>query len=159
MNILVVLAGNKVSKEDGKGLSSNDFTDELATKLNVIYDKAALDVKFSDINTRIDSIKGSIVCVASNEEQDALLTTDTKYAGMVVYVAGTPAIPGEGNTPGIEATVGTYWSLNDDLTTWAPFGCSLSQEDMQTVFTYVQSSIEQSKYEELEDGTAYLTLL
>lgn len=40
---LLAVAANRVEKVEGKGLSTNDFTNELKTKLDEIYDKATLD--------------------------------------------------------------------------------------------------------------------
>lgn len=54
---LVNLASNKVDKEDGKGLSTNDFTDELAIKLNELYDKVTLDEKFDAITARLSKLE------------------------------------------------------------------------------------------------------
>lgn len=155
---LVAISSAKVDKVDGKGLSSNDLTDDLLTKLNSIYDKATMDEKFTQITERVETLetsggKGGIVCVDSIAERDTLLTSETKYAGMIVYVAGKAATETE------EAVAAAYYSLSDDLATWVPFTGSLSQQDMESVLSYVQSNLEHSKYEEGEDGTAYLTLL
>ena len=46
--------GNKVDKELGKGLSENDFTDELLEKLNNIEDGAKLITKLSQLENDMD---------------------------------------------------------------------------------------------------------
>lgn len=52
---LLSVAGNKVDKVEGKDLSSNDFTDVFMTKLDELYTKAQIDMKFSDITTTYDA--------------------------------------------------------------------------------------------------------
>lgn len=52
---LLAVAGNKVDKVEGKELSSNDFTDAFLTKLDELYTKAQIDMKFSDITTTYDA--------------------------------------------------------------------------------------------------------
>lgn len=54
-NALLAVAGNKVDKVEGKALSSNDFTDAFLTKLDELYTKAQIDMKFSDITTTYDA--------------------------------------------------------------------------------------------------------
>lgn len=81
-----------------------------------------------------------------------MLTSEDKFAGMIVYVAGKAA------TETTEAVPAAYYSLNDDLATWSPFSGSLSQSDMQTIVQYVEDNLETSKFEEDEEGNCYLTL-
>lgn len=52
MDALNAAIGNKVDKEDGKGLSANDFTDALLAKLNAIAE-GATKVEASDTNGKI----------------------------------------------------------------------------------------------------------
>ena len=54
---LLTLAGNKVDKQEGYGLSKNDFTDELKTKLDELYDKATVDQKISALDDRITKVE------------------------------------------------------------------------------------------------------
>lgn len=70
---LVNLASNKVDKEDGKGLSTNDFTDELATKLSELYDKAGIDEMLDDIRTRLAAVE------AATGNPTAVTAADVKY--------------------------------------------------------------------------------
>lgn len=70
---LLAVAGNKVDKEDGKGLSTNDFTDELLEKLNALYTKAQLDEKFATVQTAVDA----------NTQAVATLNADENTAGSV----------------------------------------------------------------------------
>lgn len=48
---LMDLTANKVDKVEGKGLSSNDFTNELLEKLSALYTKDELDAKFAAAGT------------------------------------------------------------------------------------------------------------
>ena len=41
---------------EGKGLSANDFTDAFMTKLDDLYNKAQLDLKFNDATAKIDAV-------------------------------------------------------------------------------------------------------
>lgn len=70
---LVNLASNKVDKEDGKGLSTNDFTDELATKLTELYTKLELDELLDDIRTRLSAVE------TATGNPTAVTAADVKY--------------------------------------------------------------------------------
>ena len=70
---LLEVAGNKVTKEEGKGLSSNDFTDELLEKLNALYTKAQSDEKFANVQAAVDA----------NTQAVATLNADENTAGSV----------------------------------------------------------------------------
>lgn len=75
------IASGKVDKVEGKGLSANDFTDAFMQKLDDLYNKAQLDLKFNDAtakidavddrvddtNARIDALKYSKVTVVDND--------------------------------------------------------------------------------------------
>lgn len=50
------IAGGKVDKVEGKGLSANDFTDAFMQKLDDLYNKAQLDLKFNDATAKIDAV-------------------------------------------------------------------------------------------------------
>lgn len=71
---LLTLAGNKVDKVDGKGLSTNDFTDELYQKLNELYDKATLDSKFDSLTSRVSALE-----MASGGDPTEITAADVKY--------------------------------------------------------------------------------
>lgn len=53
MNVIT----KKVDKEDGKGLSTNDFDNDFYTKLDDLYTKRQFDIKFSEIITRIKTLE------------------------------------------------------------------------------------------------------
>lgn len=57
---LCTIAAGKVDKVDGKQLSTEDFTTELKTKLEKLYDKATLDSKFEAVQTTLDGHTASI---------------------------------------------------------------------------------------------------
>lgn len=71
---LLTLAGNKVDKVDGKGLSTNDFTDELYQKLNELYDKATLDSKFDSLTSRVSALE-----MATGGDPTEITAADVKY--------------------------------------------------------------------------------
>lgn len=71
---LLTLAGNKVDKVDGKGLSTNDFTDELYQKLNDLYDKATLDSKFDSLTSRVSALE-----MATGGDPTEITAADVKY--------------------------------------------------------------------------------
>ena len=71
---LLTLAGNKVDKVEGKGLSTNDFTDELYQKLNELYDKATLDSKFDSLTSRVSALE-----MATGGDPTEITAADVKY--------------------------------------------------------------------------------
>lgn len=73
---LIKLIDSKVTAEDGKGLSSNDFTTFLKEKLENDYTKDEINEKFTvllkqneSINTTINEMKSSIQEVKSEVEE------------------------------------------------------------------------------------------
>ena len=72
---LLAVSGNKVDKVAGMGLSHNDFTDELKTKLDDLYTKAQLDGKFKTLTDD----------VAKNTAAITTLNGDSKVVGSVDY--------------------------------------------------------------------------
>ena len=81
--------GNKVDKETGKGLSSNDFTDTLLNKLNAIADGAQVNVidSVSDEFEVSAEKKLSVKAIASDKITGLQGALDTKIEQ--VKVAGT----------------------------------------------------------------------
>lgn len=65
---------NYVEKEEGKGLSSNDYTNEAAAKLGGIAD-GATKVEASEIegNVRINGVETSIIEIATDAEVNAVI--------------------------------------------------------------------------------------
>ena len=87
---LLAVSGNKVDKEEGKGLSSNDFTDELLTKLTDLYTKADIDNKLSEINAKIDNIQsGGVELSAENVKYESGedITNVKQALDQLLYVA------------------------------------------------------------------------
>ena len=81
--------GNKVDKETGKGLSSNDFTDALLNKLNAVADGAQVNVidSVSDEFEVSAEKKLSVKAIASDKITGLQGALDTKIEQ--VKVAGT----------------------------------------------------------------------
>ena len=80
---LIKLIESKQAKEEGKGLSTNDFTDILYEKLKNDYSKEELDKRFeviadsqNKVKIELDSLKGSIKELTSkvNENNVQLVT-------------------------------------------------------------------------------------
>ena len=60
---LVGLIATKVTAEEGKGLSTNDFTDAYKEKLEALYTKDALDTKFSNLESADEALAGRATAV------------------------------------------------------------------------------------------------
>lgn len=101
---LQTLVGDKVTKEEGKGLSTNDFTNELKTKLEQLYDKAALDGKFSTLQGSVDANTAAIALLNGNESTAGSVDYKIKQAvdGVTADVTGLESDVAE-NTAAIEA--------------------------------------------------------
>ena len=54
---LLAISDNKVDKVPGKGLSTEDFTTELKTKLEALMDNATLQEKITSLETRVSAIE------------------------------------------------------------------------------------------------------
>ena len=62
MDIIEIVVDSKVDAEEGKGLSSNDFTDELKAKLDALPTRTELDEMFSTSGgTVVEQIKNTMV--------------------------------------------------------------------------------------------------
>lgn len=77
---LLAVAGNKVDKVDGKGLSSNDFTDELLQKLNDLYTKAQLDEKFSTMQAEVDANTQAVATLTAGDTVEGSVAKQIKDA-------------------------------------------------------------------------------
>lgn len=78
---LIQLIESKQASEEGKGLSTNDFTDILYEKLKNDYTKEELVAKFDIIDTRFKSIEKDIETlkesVDSNSNNNIIVSEDT----------------------------------------------------------------------------------
>lgn len=54
---LLAISDNKVDKVPGKGLSTEDFTTELKTKLEALMDNATLQEKITSLETRVSALE------------------------------------------------------------------------------------------------------
>lgn len=52
---LYAIASGKVDREEGKTLTSNDFTDAFMNKLDELYTKSQLDMKFTELTSSFDA--------------------------------------------------------------------------------------------------------
>ena len=77
---LLAISGNKVDKEDGKGLSTEDFTTELKTKLTELYTKAQIDGLFTTANGKIDVNTAAITKLNGNSETEGSVDYKVKQA-------------------------------------------------------------------------------
>lgn len=71
---LIKLIDSKVSKEPGKGLSANDFTDFLYKKLNDDYSKEELDEKFETLVSTQNGFAERLKAI--EEERNIILSMD-----------------------------------------------------------------------------------
>lgn len=127
------LVGDKVTKVEGKGLSTNDFTNELKTKLDELYTKAQLDTKFNDVSANTTAIEklnadentegsvkymikqagGQTVQDVSTLKQDvATLKGDENTEGSVAKIVKDALDPITDETNGILATAKSYTDTN-----------------------------------------------
>lgn len=83
---LQALVGDKVTKEEGKGLSTNDFTDELKTKLEALYDKTTLDGKFTTLQGSVDANTQAIATLNGGSETPG--SVDYKIVQQITDVTG-----------------------------------------------------------------------
>lgn len=77
---LLAISGNKVDKEEGKGLSTEDFTTELKTKLEQLYTKAQIDGLFTTANGKIDANTAAITKLNGNAETEGSVDYKVKQA-------------------------------------------------------------------------------
>ena len=110
---IAALRDGKVDKEDGKGLSSNDFTDE---------EKARLERNTSDIETNTEAIKQNATDIASVVTDLATLTEGVKK-----------------NTSDITKNASDITSIVSDLAALSK-GVTKNTSDIETVVTYLSSA-------------------
>ena len=77
---LLAISGNKVDKVPGKGLSTEDFTTELKTKLTELYTKAQIDGLFTTANGKIDANTAAIAKLNGNSETEGSVDYKVKQA-------------------------------------------------------------------------------
>ena len=77
--------GNKVDKVDGKGLSTNDFTNELKSKLESLsnYDDTSIQNEITSIKERLDWIERNLVIEKSKDVSG--LTSPFGSSGKYLY--------------------------------------------------------------------------
>ena len=160
------LVGNKVDKIDGKDLSTNDFTDEYMTKLDVIEEGATN-------NTVEDSLESTSVSNALSANQGRILnekiTNATTYSTeeinteekwvdgkdiyrKVIYIGILPDDAKEKyahnilnmdylvqlNVTWYDTVDGKFWPLNryDNAEAYIKFSCDKTNVQCETVYTW-----------------------
>ena len=168
----------KVDKVEGKGLSTNDFSDDLYNKLDELYTKAVLDGKFDDITQEIDGIKDSITNINQTlvTQNETILAQNTRIENLE---NGGVDIPGgfhivdtieERNEllvtdDGKFAIVGMLvYVTSEDKTyqlksgnVWQVF-TDLTTNQMDQIVEYVNTHMADRSVYSIEDGVEYLTL-
>lgn len=175
----------KVDKVEGKGLSTNDFSDDLYNKLDELYTKVVLDGKFDDITQEINGVKDSITNINNDitninqtlvTQNETILAQNTRIENLE---NGDIDIPGgfhivdtieERNEllvidDGKFAIVGmlvyvrsedkTYQLKSDDI--WQVF-TDLTTNQMDQIVEYVNTHMADRSVYSVEDGVEYLTL-
>ena len=77
---LLAISGNKVDKVAGKGLSTEDFTTELKTKLEELYTKAQIDGLFTTANGKIDANTAAITKLNADSSTEGSVDYKVKQA-------------------------------------------------------------------------------
>ena len=177
---IVSIAANKVDKEEGKGLSSNDFTDDLYNKLDELYTKVVLDQKFDQIDTEITNINRTIEDHTQTIAQHTTAISD--YNTRIENIEqGAVALPGgfhivdtieerdalkdyeDGRLmiPGMLCYVrgnDTTYQLQDDKETWEIYKAQLTDDNMTQILNYVNQNLSDRSVYSVEEGVEYLTL-
>lgn len=115
---LLELSKNKVDKEEGKGLSANDFTDLLKAKLEALDSQEELTKKFDDIESKLAAITGGAEGALTADKvkyENGDITNVAEALDQLLYVA--PAVTS------LSASVATTQekgvSLSNIKFTWA----------------------------------------
>lgn len=161
---------NRVKVEEGKGLSTNDFTNEYKQKLTDLYTRTELENLFQEVNTTIETLsadaisytsegegkpktnvsealhnleKGQFTCVETVDEMNKIIGTPQAKPGMFVYVRD-----GDGKT----------YQLNDEGTEFLWFNNGVITPKMLTqILEYIDDKYEASTIYN-EDGVSYLLI-
>ena len=185
-NSTIYLALNgKVDKVEGKGLSTNDFSDDLYNKLDELYTKVVLDGKFDGITQEINGVKDSIANINDDitninqtlvTQNETILAQNTRIENLE---NGGVDIPGgfhivdtieERNEllvvdDGKFAIVGMLvYVTSEDKTyqlksgnIWQVF-TDLTTNQMDQIVEYVNTHMADRSIYSIEDGVEYLTL-
>lgn len=87
-SVIAEMFKQKVTVEEGKGLSSNDFDDLSKEKLDDLYTKAELDILMEDIGNKLSTLKETSELLANRltEAEDAVKTANEKLANISNYI-------------------------------------------------------------------------
>lgn len=87
-SVIAEMFKQKVTVEEGKGLSSNDFDDLSKEKLDDLYTKAELDILMEDIGNKLSSLNETSELLANRltEAEDAVKTANEKLANISNYI-------------------------------------------------------------------------
>ena len=174
--VLTQLVDTKVDKEEGKGLSSNDFTDELKEKLESLYTNPEIDAKFNAVSEQFDSVTGilnehSSALEAHWEAIEALRrdTGATKDADDLVggfhtvetiedrdYLVTKGTLVKPGMLCFVHADKVTY-QLTKNLE-WEIYTLPLTEAQLTQILEYIEENLSDRCVFSTEDGVNYLTL-
>ena len=87
-SVIAEMFKQKVTVEEGKGLSSNDFDDLSKEKLGDLYTKAELDILMEDIGNKLTTLNETSELLANRltEAEDAVKTANEKLANISNYI-------------------------------------------------------------------------
>lgn len=166
---LLQIASNKVDKVEGKGLSTNDFTDELATKLSELYDKATLDEELNNIKSRLSAVE---TATGNPTEVTAADVKYTKGDGTETTVKAALDellyVPVAINSISCSATstqeIGTVltdvtinWTVNKDVTSQTINGVNLTDITQRSYVESAEISSDKTWTVKVSDGQTEAT--
>lgn len=87
-SVIAEMFKQKVTVEEGKGLSSNDFDDLSKEKLDDLYTKAELDILMEDIGNKLSTLNETSELLAEKiaNAEDAVKTADEKLTNISNYI-------------------------------------------------------------------------
>ena len=166
---LLQIASNKVDKVEGKGLSTNDFTDELATKLSELYDKATLDEELDNIKSRLSAVetatgnptevtaadvkytKGDGTEITVKAALDELLYVPVAINSISCSAASTQEI----GTVLKDVTIN--WTVNKDVTSQTINGVNLTDMTQRSYVESAEISSDKTWTVKVSDGQTEAT--
>lgn len=142
---LLAISNNKVDKVAGKGLSTEDFTTELKTKLEALMDNATLQEKITSLEQRISAVEtgGSVdpedldasMIAYTNASKPNVTTVkdaldDLMYFDLTINLSSTSATQQE---KGVSlASVVLNWTYNKDVVSQSVNSVSIPDVEQRT---------------------------
>ena len=174
--VLISLVDNKVDKIEGKGLSTNDFTNTLKERLETLYSNPEIDAMFSNVSNQFDSVTATInahsqtlsehqaAIEALRRDVDTVQDADDLIGGFhtVETIKDRDALLTDATLtkPGMVCYVhedGVTYQLTKALT-WVIYTLPLTQPQLELIHQYIEEHLADRCVFETIDGVNYLTL-